>query len=147
MDRDVIVARLALVAGTGLAFLIGLLGPGGAIALADQLPQAVQANGVYALATFVVLGAAAGVVGRGLAGLLALWVGLALWLGLLLATVDSGALGLPGFSGLPFLALVLAIAGLGYLLGRAVDPLWSASSARNASGLETGARQANSRQT
>lgn len=118
MDRQRWYHGLSLVAGTLISFVLGLAVP----SLVGLDPGALVSGSREQIALRIgvlfVLGIGAGAFGRGLVGLVALWVGFVLD-----QAGRAGPAGIPG-DALGQLALALVIGGVGYAIARAVDPFW-----------------------
>ncbi len=119
MGRTRAFAVLGYAVGTLAAFAVGLFGPAIAGIVATYLPGDEAVRSVYALVALLLIGTAAGVFGRGVLGFVALW------LGLFLADQAGVHLGAPHPDWLPPILVGLGAASIGYLVARAVDPLWS----------------------
>ncbi|MGH2408031.1 MAG: hypothetical protein ACRDF7_08145 [Candidatus Limnocylindrales bacterium] len=107
--------------GSLAAFLAGLLGSWAGQALATTFSNGEFQLYVTVSAAFVV-GTFAGVIGRGVSGLLALW------LGVLGAAQFGTGLTPPIVAPLNALEMALLITLGGYGLGRMVDPIWGGRS-------------------
>ena len=118
MDRGQLYEALGYVAGTLLAFAVGLLGPALAVAVAANMPDDLVTRGIYGLAAMFIVGTVAGVFGRGLPGLAGLFVGV------YLADQLGESVKTPHPDWLPGVAMALIAATIGYAIARAIDPLW-----------------------
>ncbi len=128
MDRTRAYEVLGYVVGTLLAFAVGLLGPAVAVALATSMPSDIVTKGIYGLAAMFIVGTVAGVFGRGLPGLAGLFVGI------YLADQLGQAVSTPHPSWLPAVAMSLVAATIGYIIARAIDPLWGSGGSLRRSG-------------
>lgn len=128
MDRSRLYEVLGYVAGTLLAFAVGLLGPALARAVATNMPDDLVTRGIYGLAAMFIVGTVAGVFGRGLPGLAGLFVGV------YLADQLGEAVKTPHPDWLPGVAMALIAATIGYIIARAIDPLWGSGGSWRQSG-------------
>jgi hypothetical protein len=128
MDRTRAYEVLGYVAGTLLAFAVGLLGPAVAVALASSMPTDIVTKGIYGLAAMFIVGTVAGVFGRGLPGLAGLFVGI------YVADQLGEAVSIPHPTWLPAVAMSLVAATIGYIIARAIDPLWGSGGSLRRSG-------------
>ena len=108
---------LGQIVGTLLAFATGLAGAWAAnLLVADVAGELAHTFAV--LAAGFVIGGVGGAFGRAYVGLLAMWVGV----------IGAGLLGHgltpPGVAFLDPLVVALGVTGFGYIIGRAVDPIW-----------------------
>ena len=105
------------VVGTILAFATGLAGTWAANLLVADVDGEL-AHTFAVLAAGFVIGGVGGAFGRGFVGLLAMLVGV----------IGAGLLGHglkpPGVEFLDPLVVVLGVTGIGYVIGRIVDPIW-----------------------
>ncbi len=109
-----------LILGTLLAFGAGLGGSWAADALVANVDGELPRTFAVLAAGFVI-GGVGGAFGRGIVGLLALWVGVMgahfLGYGLEPPEIDLVVLVDP-------VLVALAVTGAGYVIGRIVDPIW-----------------------
>ena len=108
------------VVGTILAFATGLAGTWAANLLVADV-EGELAHTFAVLAAGFVIGGVGGAFGRGLVGLLALWVGV-IGAGLLGYGLEPPEIDL--VVRVDPVVVALAVTGAGYIIGRIVDPIW-----------------------